>query len=174
MHLYFPLAFAHRRTVVAMLKKAATPITVSACIGRPQNIPGPVPRRELLRLLVRHILPKPEQARRCHRRTCLCQGAYAQACLLRRTYILSRILSRPFLRCQRGRVQHRKSAKASCPGAWLPYQKLIQSGEMSRRGKNGARFYPLTPKGGKVGDRGVILENPKSYPLRPSIYLDTF
>ena len=147
MHLYSPLAFAHRRTVVAMLKKAATPITVSACIGRPQNIPGPVPRRELLRLLVRHILPKPEQARRCHRRTCLCQGAYAQACLLRRTYILSR----PFLRCQRGRVQHRKSAKASCPGAWLPYQKLIQFSEMSRRGNSHAKFPRFYP--------GGILEN---------------
>ena len=57
---------------------------------------------------------------------------------------------------------------------WHPYQKLIQSGEISRRGKNGAGFYPLTPKGGKVGDRGVILENPKGYPLRPSKCLDTF
>ena len=58
-------------------------------------------------------------------------------------------------------------------GLWLPYQNLIQSGEMSRRGKNGARFYPRTPKGEKWGTGG-ILEDSKSYPLRPSICLDTF
>ena len=40
------------------------------------------------------------------------------------------------------RFRYMKSARASCPGAWLPYQKLIQSGEISRRGKNGERFSP--------------------------------
>ena len=65
-----------------------------------------------------------------------------------------------------GNIEYRKKEKHRNPDThginiavllWLPYQKLIQSGEISRRGKNGARFSPLAPKGGKVRDRGVIL-----------------
>ena len=36
---------------------------------------------------------------------------------------------------------------------WLPYQKLIQSGEMSRRGKNEARF-PHSSHNGGIWEQG--------------------
>ena len=73
-----------------------------------------------------------------------------------------------------GAFQKQERPCRNWQGLWLPYQKLIQFSEMSRRGKNGERFSPRTPKGGKVGDRGVILEDARSYPLRPSICLDMF
>ena len=61
------------------------------------------------------------------------------------TFCTFRIISssQPFL--------HRKSARASCPGAWLPYQKLIQFSEMSRRGNFHTKFPRFYP--------GGILEN---------------
>ena len=48
-----------------------------------------------------------------------------------------------------GAFQKQERPCRNWQGLWHPYQKLIQSGEIPRRGKNGARFYPRTPKGEK-------------------------
>ena len=40
------------------------------------------------------------------------------------------------------RFRYMKSARATCPGAWLPYQKVIQSGEIAV----GKTFTPPTQK----------------------------